>query len=398
MRVFLCGDLMLGRGVDQILPSPSSPQLHEPYVTDARQYVALAEETNGTLPRAVPPAYIWGDLPEVLAVEAPDVRIGNLETSITTRDDYVREKGIHYRMSPANVEALAAPGFDCLTLANNHVLDWGTAGLEETLDTLRRAGIGYCGAGRDLEEAASPWVVPLSSGGSLEVRGVGDRSSGIPRSWGARADRPGVWLKPSTRELKAEIAGRGSTLSRGTLRRDTPASDDVPLPDHIPPLAARVRILSIHWGENWGYAIPARQRKLARTLIDTAGVSIVHGHSSHHLKGFELHNGALILYGSGDFINDYEGIGGRERYRPDLTAGYIVDVDEATGRVRRARALVFRVRRFRLERASAADTEWLAEMLHRVSPPGVRTCRVERHGVVELYCDESAGSGACGGI
>lgn len=375
--MFLCGDLMLGRGIDQILPSPSSPELHEPYVTDARQYVRIAEETSGPVPRAVPPAYIWGDLLAALEGEAPDVRIANLETSITRSEAFAREKGIHYRMSPANVEALQPPGFDCLTLANNHVLDWGTGGLEETLDTLRRAGIGFCGAGRDVVEAAAPCVVQLPSGGRVEVRGVGERSSGIPRSWGAREDRPGVRLKPSTRELTAEITGRRGAQHGGTGRRESPGP------------AEPVRVLSIHWGENWGYAIPARQQKLARGLIDDAGVSIVHGHSSHHPKGIELYNGGLILYGSGDLINDYEGIGGHERYRPELTAGYLADVDETTGRVRRARALTFRLRRFRLERASAADTEWLAEMLHRASPQAALSCGVEEPGLIGLYPDGS---------
>jgi poly-gamma-glutamate synthesis protein (capsule biosynthesis protein) len=89
----------------------------------------------------------------------------------------------------------------------------------------------------------------------------------------------------------------------------------------------------------------------------------------------EIYNGGLILYGAGDFINDYQGIGGHERYRPDLTAGYFVDVDVARAHVTRVLAVPFRLRRFRLERATAADTEWLAETLEAASPAGGVTCR-----------------------
>lgn len=348
MRIFLCGDLMLGRGVDQILTSPGDPTLHEPYVRDARDYVTLAEETNGPIPRAVPPSYIWGDLPDVLEQHAPDLRIGNLETSITRSDDHARGKGIHYRMSPANVEVLQPPGFDCLSLANNHVLDWGTEGLTETIDTLDRSAIGHCGAGRTRAQAESPCGASgasAASGVQATVWGVGDRSSGIPGQWAAGEDKPGVWLKGADRDLLRKVQGPGP------------------------------RIVSIHWGENWGYAVPARQQSLARALIDKAGVSIVHGHSSHHPKGMEIYNGGLILYGAGDFINDYEGIGGHERYRPDLTAGYFVDVDEADAGVTHVLAVPFRLRKLRLGRASPADTEWLTETLEAASPSGGVTCR-----------------------
>jgi poly-gamma-glutamate synthesis protein (capsule biosynthesis protein) len=177
------------------------------------------------------------------------------------------------------------------------------------------------------------------------VWGIGDRSSGIPRGWAAGDGTPGVWLTGADRDLLRRVEGSGP------------------------------RIVSIHWGENWGYAIPARQQNLARALIDRTGVSIVHGHSSHHPRGMEIYNGGLILYGAGDFINDYEGIGGHERYRPDLTAGYFVDVDEARAHVTRVLAVPFRLRRFHLQRASAADTEWLAETLEAASPAGGVSCR-----------------------
>jgi poly-gamma-glutamate capsule biosynthesis protein CapA/YwtB (metallophosphatase superfamily) len=100
ITLFLCGDVMTGRGIDQILPHPSPPQLDEPYVTSALDYVALAERVNGGIPRPVGFGYIWRDALAERERRRPDVHIVNLETAITTSED--REaKGINYRMHPA---------------------------------------------------------------------------------------------------------------------------------------------------------------------------------------------------------------------------------------------------------------------------------------------------------
>lgn len=122
MTLFLAGDVMTGRGIDQILPHSVDPVLHEPYVTDAREYVRLAEEVSGPIPAEVPPEYVWGDaLPELDRV-GPDLRIVNLETAVTTSDEWWRGKVVHYRMHPGNVDALRAAKLDACVLGNNHVL------------------------------------------------------------------------------------------------------------------------------------------------------------------------------------------------------------------------------------------------------------------------------------
>jgi hypothetical protein len=88
VTMFLAGDVMLGRGIDQILPHPGDPLIHEPYVNDAAYYVELAERANGPMPGPVDYAYVWGDALEMLERLAPDLRLVNLETSITDSDDY----------------------------------------------------------------------------------------------------------------------------------------------------------------------------------------------------------------------------------------------------------------------------------------------------------------------
>jgi hypothetical protein len=86
ITLFLAGDVMAGRGVDQIMAHPSAPELHEPDVTDAREYVRLAEQMSGPLPRAVGSDYVWGDALAEWERLAPAARVINLETSITRSD------------------------------------------------------------------------------------------------------------------------------------------------------------------------------------------------------------------------------------------------------------------------------------------------------------------------
>ena len=157
--LFLCGDVMTGRGIDQVLPHPSDPVLHESYVTSAMDYVQLAEAANGPIPRRVSPAYIWGAALDEFNRLRPVVRIINLETSITRSDDYA-PKGINYRMSPENVDCLKAAAIDCCVLGNNHVLDYGRRGLLDTLETLVASPDQDCGRG-------------TQSQGSQRARGTG---------------------------------------------------------------------------------------------------------------------------------------------------------------------------------------------------------------------------------
>jgi poly-gamma-glutamate synthesis protein (capsule biosynthesis protein) len=139
LTLLLRGDIMLGRGIDQILPNPGELQLFEPYASSAATYVELAERATGPIPKPASFAYVWGDALAELERVRPDARIVNLETAVTVSSDPWPEKRIHYRMHPANVPCLTAAKIDCCVLANNHVLDWGHAGLEETLAALHSA-------------------------------------------------------------------------------------------------------------------------------------------------------------------------------------------------------------------------------------------------------------------
>lgn len=343
MRLFLCGDVMTGRGIDQILPHPGNPVLYERYANSALSYVELAERSSGTIPRPVGYDYVWGDALAALERAAPAARIVNLETAITTCDD-AAAKGINYRMNPRNAEVLIAARIDCCVLANNHVLDWGEQGLEETLDVLEAAHIRYAGAGRSFREAAAPARIALPAGSRVLVFAFGFEGSGIPPAWVA-GSAPGVnFIAEATEDAIARIAKQVERLARH----------------------GDICVASIHWGGNWGYVIPPAERAFAHDLIDIAGFHLVHGHSSHHVKAIEVHRDRLILYGCGDFLTDYEGISGHEEFRSDLSVMYLPEL-EPTGALSTLKMVGFQMRRFRLNSAASGDVQWLQQRLERES-------------------------------
>jgi poly-gamma-glutamate capsule biosynthesis protein CapA/YwtB (metallophosphatase superfamily) len=335
----LAGDVMLGRGVDQILPHPGDPTLWESHVRDARDYVRLAEVVNGPIPVPVDMRWPWGDALDVLAAAGPDVRIINLETAVTYGGDAVPSKGIHYRMHPANLPCLAAAAPDVCVLANNHVLDFGRGGLTDTLEHLTGAGLRPVGAGRNEEAAWRPATVQTGRA-RVAIVAFGTPSSGIPSSWAAARDRSGVAYLP--RLSHAAATRIASSVHTGDIV-----------------------VASVHWGTNWGYTVDDEQARFAHALID-AGVHVVHGHSSHHPRPIELYRGGLILYGCGDLINDYEGIGGYAAYRDELRLLYLVTLDPATG-LQELRMAPLHARRMRLEHATRDERWWLAAVLDRVS-------------------------------
>ncbi|MFB8272045.1 CapA family protein [Streptomyces sp. NPDC055955] len=370
VTVCLAGDVMLGRGIDQVLRYPGDPRLTEPWVTDARMYVEMAETAHGPVPQPVDNDWPWGDLLEELRAEAqraagPSAWVLNLETSVTRSDDFAPDKSVHYRMSPANLQCLAAARPDVCVLANNHVLDFGRDGLAETLESLGAAGLRTAGAGRDEAEAWRPAEVALrppasaprttpDHGPRLLVFSVGLPSSGIPLDWAATPDRSGIALAPApSPSAAADLVARIRTARR----------------------PGDLVVVSIHWGSNWGYRVPPDHIRFAHDLVD-GGADLVHGHSSHHPRPLEVYRGRLILYGCGDLVDDYEGITGHEQYRDDLRLLYTARLDKATGTLRELRLTPFQARRLTLHRAGLRDAHWLHDALTRHDAPFSTTLTV----------------------
>lgn len=363
VRLFLCGDVMTGRGIDQILPHPCDPRLHEPYVRDARDYVRLAEEASGPIPSPAGWDYVWGEALGIWDSMSPQVRIVNLETSVTGAGEPWPAKGIHYRMNAENTECLRAAKIDVACLANNHVLDWGTQGLSDTIAALNRAGISAAGAGEDAEAARTPATLPIGSRGRILVFSVGLGTSGVPAEWAARPNSSGVYFAPEpSMELAEELAGLITAARR--------SSDVV--------------VLSVHWGGNWGFAISRSQREFAHQLIEAGQVDVLFGHSSHHVKGVEVHHGHPILYGCGDFLTDYEGIGGREHFRGDLNLMYFLNIDPGSGELRALTMIPTTLERFQVRRPSQEGEDWLAETLSREGRRLGTSVQIAGEGFLEL--------------
>jgi poly-gamma-glutamate capsule biosynthesis protein CapA/YwtB (metallophosphatase superfamily) len=341
VTLFACGDVMPGRGIDQILPHPGDAGLRESYSGDANAYVRLAVRANGPIPRPVGFSWPWGDARPATEAAAPDVRIINLETSVTRSADFAPGKAVHYRMNPDNLPCVAAIRPDVCALANNHVLDFGERGLRETLAALAGAGLTTAGAGLDAAGAGRPAAVPLPSGGRLLVFSCGTVSSGIPPRWAAAATRPGINLLPSLSAAAAD-------------------------------------------------ALIAGIRAVRR------GGDLIHGHSSHHPRPIEVYRGKLVLYGCGDCIDDYEGITGHEEYRDDLRLLYFASIAQDTGELAALTMVPMQARNMRLRQASAADSRWLAATLGRISRGfGSRVeCRPDGRLVVQ---PRGAGRGAADG-
>lgn len=374
--LLLAGDVMTGRGVDQAMRHPVDPVLYEAAVRDARVYLRLAEAAHGAVPRPVAPAYPWGAALAAAESRAPDLRIVNLETAVTTSTTPWPGKGIHYRMHPDHTDCLQAAKVDACTLANNHVVDWGPDGLTQTLGSLQAAGVQTAGAGADADRALAPacWPMPDRLRMERDLQGCPPRAGqaageglvagvarpqtparvllfslaepgcGVPDGWKATAAHAGVALLP---DLTASTA-------RQTARHITGLRN-----------ANDVVIVSLHWGGNWGLDIPRAHRDFARRLIDAGAADLVHGHSSHHPMPLEIHEGRLVLYGCGDLINDYEGIvrhgrDGLEGALPgDIGCLYFAHLDPGSGALVRLEIVPFERRRLQLVPAGAEARRWM---------------------------------------
>lgn len=351
-------------------------------------YLRIAEEANGPIrPLPVSDDYIWGDALQELRRAEPDARIINLETSVTQNDSPWPGKGIQYRMHPRNVGCLTAAQIDCCTLANNHVLDWRVEGLLETLRTLSDAGIASCGAGHNITQAQRPAIIDIgrrehrqnveisvsassssstpSTGGRIVVFSMGSRTSGVPPSWAATADSPGVFFVDLN-------SGRDVSTVAERVRQVKQTGDIV--------------VASIHMGSNWGYHVPSERRWFCHQLVDRAGVDVVHGHSSHHPKGIEVYKGKPILYGCGDFFNDYEGISGYEEFRGNLSLMYFVTMNTRTGNLDRLRMVPMLIRNFKLNHVdSRDDAQWICDMLTREGKEFETSAEVTEEGIELIW-------------
>jgi poly-gamma-glutamate synthesis protein (capsule biosynthesis protein) len=259
VKLALAGDTMLGRGVGERILTEGPDSLFAPEL--------------------------------VAAVREADLCIVNLECCISERGATAPGKEFHFRAPPAAAEALARLGVDCVTLANNHVLDFGPRALLDTLAHLESAGIAWVGAAADVEQARAPAV--LEAGGyRLGVIAVADH----PADFAAARSRPGIAF--------VDLCGW-----------DTPNW----LPEAIRGVDADAILVSPHWGPNMVAEPVAHVRAAARALLE-AGATLIAGHSAHLFQGLDRR----VLYDLGDFLDDYAV---DRKLRNDLGLLFLVDLD-----------------------------------------------------------------------
>lgn len=221
-------------------------------------------------------------------ISRADVAFCNLETSISTSGTPIPGKGIWFRSRPEAATALARAGFDIVSLANNHILDYDTPALLDTMDYLDRAGVRYAGAGSNIREARAPSVIEVPApSGPLRVAFLAYNelsfvywTSAYPRMFAATETMPGT--APMVRDEILEDVKKARRL-------------------------ADVVVVSLHWGTEYVSWPSQRHRKLARDIVD-AGASLVLGHHPHVLQGVEVYRGGLIAYSLGNFIFDQRGL------------------------------------------------------------------------------------------
>jgi poly-gamma-glutamate capsule biosynthesis protein CapA/YwtB (metallophosphatase superfamily) len=253
LAVALLGDVMLGRLVDA-----------------------------GLAARAPDAGFVWGNaLPLLRGGLAPpggaQLNFANLETAVTNHTERYPGKAFNFKMAPANVGALRAAQIRAVSLANNHALDYSARGLEETLATLAGAGVATAGAGVDAAAAAAPAVV-RAGGVNVAFLAMSDH----PAEWAATPRRPGInYIDPERYDRAALAAQVAAARAAGDLL-----------------------VVSVHCGPNWAWRPAPAIRALGRALVEL-GADVVFGHSSHHVQGIEVYRGAPIVYGAGDFVDDY---------------------------------------------------------------------------------------------
>lgn len=239
--ILFTGDVMLGRLVDENLDHRS-------------------------------PGSVWGDL--LPYFHKADLRIINLECALT-KCEKTREKVFNFRSAPEHIKSLQEAKIDVCNVANNHVLDFDVEGLFDTLNVLDQKGIAHVGAGKNLVEAKKPEIIELED---LKIGIIG--CSDNEPTWAAQENRPGIFYF--------------STKSADEL---------LGLVDDVRP-SVDLLFVSLHWGPNMQERPSGEFITFAHNLVDR-GVDVLHGHSAHVFQPIECINGSVILYDTGDFIDDY---------------------------------------------------------------------------------------------
>lgn len=294
---------------------------------------------------------VWGSLHGTLT--ALDGLFINLECCLSDRGSPRPGRTYHFRADPDwAIPALNTAEVTWASLANNHVLDFGSAAFEDTLAALSDGGIPHAGAGMDRSTAFQPSMVKVG-GLSVAVVAFTDRSP----LYAAGTNRPGtafVRIDPGDPTTQ--------WLVRSALERARAAD-----PDLI--------VASLHWGPNWETQPSTERRAFARWLIDQ-GVDVIHGHSAHVIQGVEVYRGRPIIYDAGEFVDDYAIKAGLHNDR-----SFLFELEVREGRLSALRLRPIEITNERVVEAGRETAAWLRTTMRERSAAFDTTVRREGEGL-----------------
>jgi poly-gamma-glutamate capsule biosynthesis protein CapA/YwtB (metallophosphatase superfamily) len=377
--VFNGGDNMLGRAVQLSFPVQAPGEEHITDSCPGYHYLHMCLHPSGHPDGDLSLAeireqnkqgnYLWKDYRKLRIDPPPDVRLLNVESHITRsidKPDLPLWKGIRYHTHVDNLDTMIRPYAETthggesaspvvLSLANNHVIDYGRTALDtETLPAIKKlqadmANVSTVGIGGSWLDASKPAEFKCSNT-NVQVFAVSSGCSGTPTSWWANDEG-----KSGLVGIPALVSKEAITDAVEIVKR---AIESHPCPED------KLRILSVHMGPNWALKGEdekdiACRRDFAHKVIDDCDVDIVYGHSSHHMRGMEVYKGKLILYGTGDIINDYEGFENRGEDKYNRLGGiFIADIDAGSGNLRQLQIVPMFMNRLRLERYKKGSQLW----------------------------------------
>lgn len=301
ITIGLCGDVMIGRSLDEIISQKGYK-------------------------------YPWGNALSLF--EKIDLNIINLETTLT-KSDKKTSKVFNFKAQPDKIQTLSEACITLVNIANNHILDYSTEGLIETIMMLKKVGIKYVGAGMNEQEAAEMAVVN-KKGMQIGVLGFTDNEP----DW---------------------IAGQKNA---GTNYIDVENTDDrKKCLENIILSKKKVDflIISIHWGYNMIEEPPPHFIDFAHEMIDS-GADIIHGHSAHIFQGIEIYKNKLILYDTGDFIDDYVV---DPVLRNDLSFFFQIEIDKSG--IKELKLIPIKIYNYQTNIAEGMDREWSMKRIKNLS-------------------------------
>lgn len=297
--------------------------------------------------------YPWGEL--LPAVREADCFLINLECALTAHSAPWLDgqgKPFYFRAAPSVVQSLECARVRFACVANNHIADFGMEGLQDTIENLDRAGITHAGAGRDLASARAPAELTVN-GARLRVLAYAD----YPQVWAAAETTPGIHYTS---------IHPGDERFVDVERAVKAARDEVDL-----------LIVTAHWGPNMRARPTPSFRAFARALID-AGADIFWGHSAHVVQGVEIWKNKLILYDTGDFVDDYAV---DEELRNDLSALFQVRVRPPV--ILGLDMLPVKISHMQVNRCDGEDREWFADRVRTLCSE-MGTTVIDRDGVLSV--------------